>query len=118
MDSGIFSFCQIASFNKIAVDAKRIIHEFSDGDIDLDETSLLQAIRSNGFHAKAVDLNLHQIDSRVLPIILQSNDGEYFVLAGIRNDEFLTIRSKDMKIIAMSKSEIEVFYSNRAILIT
>lgn len=118
MNSGVFSLCQIASFNKIAVDAKQIMHEFGHDDGSMDETHLLRAIRATGFKAKAVNLKLHQIDPRILPIILQDNDGEYLVLAGIREEKFLIVRSGDDGIVSMSRSEVEKIYANKAILIT
>ena len=47
MNSGIFCFCQVANFNKVAIDPKQIQHEYGDSDGSISETGLLRAIKSN-----------------------------------------------------------------------
>ncbi|MED7819220.1 MULTISPECIES: hypothetical protein [unclassified Francisella] len=49
MNSAIFSFCQIATFNRVAIDAKQIQHEYGDTDGRISEVNLLRAIKANNF---------------------------------------------------------------------
>ncbi|WP_150466540.1 type I secretion system permease/ATPase [Francisella sp. SYW-9] len=118
MNTGVFSFCQIAAFNRIAIDAKQIQHEYGDTDGSISEVNLLRAIKANNFKAKAVKLKSKDINPRVLPIILQDNNGEYFILAGIQNNEYLVLQQGSKELLKLSESDLAGVYNSRAILIT
>ena len=118
MHSGIGAFCQIAAFNKIAVDPKQIQHEYAESDGNITETNLLRAIKSQNFKAKLVNLKSKFFNPQTFPLILKDNDGEYFILIAIKNAKFLTIQAGKNKIIALDRENFEKIYSNKAILIT
>ncbi|BCD90098.1 hypothetical protein fh0823_02370 [Francisella halioticida] len=118
MNSKVFSFCQIAAFNRVAIDAKQIQHEYGDTDGSISEVNLLRAIKANNFKAKAVTLKPQNINPRVLSIILQDNNGDNFVLAGIQDNEYLVIQQGSKELLALSESDLAEIYNNRAILIT
>ena len=118
MNTGVFAFCQIAAFNRIAIDTKQIQYEYGDTDGSISEVNLLRAIKANNFKAKAVKLKPEDINPRVLPIILQDNNGEYFILAGIQNNEYLVLQQGSKELLKLSESDLAGVYNNRAILIT
>lgn len=119
MNSGIFCFCQVADFNKVAVDPKQIQHEYGDHDGSISETALLRAMKGNDFKAKVISkLKLDNINPRVLPAILQDNEGEYFILVAIKNENFIIIKPGATAVESFSAQDLNESYSGRAILIT
>jgi subfamily B ATP-binding cassette protein HlyB/CyaB len=66
VNSGIFCFAQVANFNKVAIDAKQIQHEYGDEDGSIKEVNLLRAIADNNFKAKAVNLKSQNISPGTL----------------------------------------------------
>lgn len=118
MNSLIFCFCQIANFNKIAIDPKQIQHEYGEPDGSISEVNLLRAVKVNNFKAKLINLKPKNINSRTLPAILQDKAGEYFILAAIQNDKYLVIRQGISELIRLSEDELADVYNNTAILIS
>lgn len=118
MNSGVFSFCQIANFNKVAIDPKQIQHEYGDHDGGISEMGLLRAMKGNNFKAKVVDLKLENINPRTLPAILKDKSGEYFILTAIKNDKYMIVRQGVNQIISLSQEELYEVYSQKAILVT
>jgi subfamily B ATP-binding cassette protein HlyB/CyaB len=118
MNSAIFSFYQIARFNKIAIDPKQLAHEYADSDGNLSEISFLRAIKSNRFKAKSTSISIDNLDSRTFPIILKDNEGEYFVLAGINQDKYFVVVQGQDDVQSLSKEELAQIYSGKAILVT
>lgn len=118
MHSGIYSFCQIANFNKIAVDPKQIIHEYADPDGNISQTNLLRAIKAQGFRAKAVYLKTEHFNPRTFPIILQDKQDEYFILAAINKGQYLVLRQGEQSVKPLTQEEFGELYSDKAILVT
>nr|WP_325156001.1 type I secretion system permease/ATPase [Allofrancisella guangzhouensis] len=118
MISAIFCFGQIASFNNIAIDEKQIFHEYGDSNGNLTQTNFLRAIRSYGFKAKLSKIKTESINPCSLPMILKNKDGEYFILAGVNNDQYITLVAKNNGVKTFTKDQFEEFYSGLAIFIT
>jgi subfamily B ATP-binding cassette protein HlyB/CyaB len=118
MNSGVFAFCQIANFNKIAIDTKQLSHEYGDSDGNISKVNLLRAMKNYGFKAKSVNLKLENINPIVLPAILQDNAGEYFILVGIKNGDYLVFKQGDSDVLKLTANELQDSYSGSAILIT
>lgn len=81
MDSGFQSLTIIAQIHQVAVDVNQLVHQFGcDGESSSIDTLLLAA-NATGFKAKLVKLSDKTIKNAVLPAIVCSGDGSYFVLA-------------------------------------
>ncbi|WP_150463557.1 type I secretion system permease/ATPase [Francisella sp. XLW-1] len=118
MHSGIYSFCQIANFNKIAVDPKQIIHEYADPDGNISQVNLLRAIKAQGFRAKATDLKAEYFNPRTFPIILQDKSDNYFILAAINKGQYLVLMQGQQNVKPLTYEEFAEVYSGKAILVT
>jgi subfamily B ATP-binding cassette protein HlyB/CyaB len=81
MDSGLLSLAMIAQLHQVAVDPGQLQHQFAHEGEACSIDELLRAARRLGFKAKSVTLAEDDIESKILPILASSNDGEYFILA-------------------------------------
>lgn len=81
MDSGFKSLTIIAQIHQVAVDVGQLAHQFGCHGEPTSVDTLLLAAKATGFKAKLVKLSDKTIKNSVLPAIVCSGDGSYFVLA-------------------------------------
>lgn len=87
MDSGLQSLALLAALHQKALSTARLEHQFGGGAATLSPADILRAAKSVGFKARSVVLEQKQINPRTLPALAQTHEGEFFVLAHIRETE-------------------------------
>ncbi len=87
MDSGLLSLAMIAQLHQLAVDPGQLQHQFGHEGEACSIDELLRAARRLGFKAKSVALVEGDIESKILPLLASSKEGEYFILARSATDD-------------------------------
>ncbi|MDO6592257.1 cysteine peptidase family C39 domain-containing protein [Neptuniibacter sp. 1_MG-2023] len=81
IDSGLQSLIAISRFHQLPAEAPQIQHQFGVPGEAFGTTEILRAAKSLGFKTRLSSLTFSKLNNAVLPAILVSNAGEYFVLA-------------------------------------
>jgi subfamily B ATP-binding cassette protein HlyB/CyaB len=126
MDSGITCLCIVAKLNNIALDETYIAQQFGQAGHLLTSTDLIRAAKSANFKARRaqfiIEPQKHLFTSRVLPLIAETKDGQYIVVAKMseQNDEtrFLIHDPIQQKACNVSQSELYEKISGAVILLT
>jgi len=87
---GVLSLVMVARFHQVAADPQQIVHQFSSHDRLFDAGDLVRAARHLKLKARAVSFsldNMERLSRLTLPAIAQDQDGQYFVLARLIENE-------------------------------
>ena len=121
MDSGFQSLTIIAQIHQVAVDVAQLEHQFGSHEPASTDTLLLAA-KATGFKAKLVRLSDKTIQNSVLPAIVCSADGRYFVLARTSEEngqvKCLVQKSGSKKPDVLSFEELKNQSNNQLILLS
>lgn len=92
--SAIKCLSLIARFHQIPAEPDALIREFQHEDDSSDKISftdinLVRAAKSLGFKAKFIQDTPEHLSEHVLPAIARHQDGHFFIIAKVANDEVL-----------------------------
>ncbi len=88
-NSGIQCLSLIARFHQIPADPSALIREFQHNDESLADINLIRAAKSLGFKAKLIQDKADKLSAHTLPAIARHQEGHFFVIAKINNNEVL-----------------------------
>jgi len=93
-NSGIQCLSLIARFHQIPAEPSALIREFQHNDLTSNEETLadinlIRAAKSLGFKAKFIQDKADKLSAHTLPAIARHQDGHFFIIAKISNDEVL-----------------------------
>ncbi len=93
-NSGIQCLSLIARFHQIPAEPSALIREFQHNDLTSNEEALadinlIRAAKSLGFKAKFIQDKADKLSAHTLPAIARHQDGHFFIIAKISNDEVL-----------------------------
>ncbi|MFT5083984.1 MAG: subfamily B ATP-binding cassette protein HlyB/CyaB [Lentisphaeria bacterium] len=94
IDTGAVCLCLIAQIHQIALDPAQIKHQYGEPGQLLGERDLLRAAKAIGYKSRKSSLKTAQLAEVSLPLIAESCDGNYFVIAKVakRTDEVESVR--------------------------
>ncbi|MFT6202018.1 MAG: subfamily B ATP-binding cassette protein HlyB/CyaB [Candidatus Endobugula sp.] len=87
MDTGLHSLVAIARFYQLPAEPDQLAHEFGRPGQPFSNTELLQAAKALTLKAKTLALNINTLNANVLPAVAQRNDGSYFIIARLSENE-------------------------------
>jgi subfamily B ATP-binding cassette protein HlyB/CyaB len=79
----------IARFHQIPAEPSALIREFQHDDESLADINLIRAAKSLGFKAKFIQDTPEHLSEHLLPAIARHNDGHFFIIAKVANNEVL-----------------------------
>jgi ATP-binding cassette subfamily B protein len=87
--SALFALCSIAKHHNVAMDPRRVMHEYAIGEEEIKESLLLEIADRYGFKTKRVRLPWPKLTGagRAFPLIGTKKNGKYIVLCGFRTHE-------------------------------
>ena len=85
--SGLYCLVMMMQYFQQPVDISALQHEFSDDDFDI--ITLIRAARKLNLKARKVIVKPKRLHKYNFPFIACNNDGEFFILAGIRDNQAL-----------------------------
>ncbi len=83
MDSGLCALALVAQLHQIATDIGQLQHQFGQHDQYCSIQDLLRAAKTLGFRARHSRATVSQLKNPSLPAILETRDGQFFVLARV-----------------------------------
>ncbi|MFT5706466.1 MAG: subfamily B ATP-binding cassette protein HlyB/CyaB [Oceanospirillaceae bacterium] len=88
-NSGIQCLSLIARFHQIPAEPSALLREFQHNDESLADINLIRAAKSLGFKAKFIVDEADKLSAHTLPAIARHQDGHFFIIAKVSNDEVL-----------------------------
>ncbi len=93
-NSGIQCLSLIARFHQIPAEPSALIREFQHNNLTSNEETLadinlIRAAKSLGFKAKFIQDKADKLSAHTLPAIARHQDGHFFIIAKVSNDEVL-----------------------------
>jgi subfamily B ATP-binding cassette protein HlyB/CyaB len=117
-DSGLMSLITVAHLHQVAADAEQLRHQFGTSGETLHESTLLRAAQWLGLKARWFQSDLKRLRATALPAIARMNNGEYLIVAGLRDDLLLLKRADSQ---TPQTENLDVFnaqWSGRLLLLT
>ncbi len=87
--TGIFTLCSIGRHHNVAMDMRRIMHEYAVADEELPENRLFQIAEDYEFKVRKVKLKWDKLPQagQVFPALVRKKNGKYIALCGFRETE-------------------------------
>jgi subfamily B ATP-binding cassette protein HlyB/CyaB len=85
-DTGLACLVACAKFHLVAANYAQLAHHFSVSKRALDESGLVRVARHLKLKARALKVSTEKLSGVAFPAILKSSTGDFFVLAGCRQD--------------------------------
>lgn len=95
-DNAILCLSLIGKFHRKSININDIRHEFvisADSDDEFSDIQILRAARSVGYKAKFKVVKLENINEDLLPVMAETQDGQFFVIAKITSEGVLVQHS-------------------------
>ncbi|MGE5417328.1 MAG: type I secretion system permease/ATPase [Acidobacteriota bacterium] len=89
LDSGIICLVMIANMNGIAADPEQIRHSYAIGSEGMQTLDMLRAAKGLGFKARSAKISYDRLYKLRLPVVAETNDGKFVILAKIEDDKIL-----------------------------
>ena len=126
MDTGLHSLVAIARFHQIPAETEQLAHQFAESGKPFSDTQLLSAAKALTLRARYFSLEISKIKNDMLPAIVKSKDGSYFILARVKEPtdqslSSLTFLIHDLRESApriLSQGEFERLWLGELILLT
>lgn len=88
-DSGLSCLVLIARFFHLPADSAHLAHSHGKPGSPFSITEIIHAGRSLGLKVQATDSDWQRLHKTALPVMVQHNDGQFFILAGIKENRVL-----------------------------
>ena len=117
-DPGLDSLILIARLHGLPADSSQLRHQFGHADRPVATPDLLRAARSLGLKARAVSSGWERLSSTPLPAIARDRDGQFFLVAQIKDDKVLIQQPHEPQPVSLERSELESRWDGGLILLT
>jgi len=117
-DSGLSCLVVIASFYQLPTHAEHLSHSHGKSGAVFSSTEIIQAGRSLGLKVQATKSTWQRLQKTALPIIVQHKDGEFFVLAGIKENKVLIQNPLESAPQSLTQAQFLASWNGQAILFT
>lgn len=117
METGLVSIEVVSKLHSVGLDTNSIKRKyFLEGEFKPEE--ILRILKDNGFRARLKRLkNIEELQRYPFPSIVVSNDGEYHVLLGKKDDKILIFDCIEKKIKELTVQEFQSLWSGDAIVL-
>ena len=116
VNSGLACLSLLLGFHQIPSDVGQLHHAAGTSD-ELDSATLVRLARKLGARASQRKIPIDKLPSTPLPCIARGRDGEFFILAGIRDNQAL-IQPADGVPQTLSPNELGELWDGEVVLIT
>jgi len=117
-NSGIQCLSLIARFHQTPAEPSALLREFQHNDESLADINLIRAAKSLGFKAKFIQDKADKLSAHALPAIARHQDGHFFVIAKISNEEVLIHDLSNNKPTTHSFDELTSFWTGDLLLLS
>ena len=117
-DSALACLVMLARLHQVAAEPAQIRHEFGSADGPFDDTAVLRAARWLGLKARKIDSSPARLNATPLPAIARLTDGEYIILAGVRDGLVLIKRPGSQATETFERARFEDQWSGILLLMT
>ena len=117
-DSGLACLVILASLSGLPADPAQLRHLFGQSGRNFNNTDILRAANSLGLKAKEIKTQWARLAHTHLPAIAQYNDGQFFILARVRDDQALIQDPLLQRPARVSTEEFTRHWNGKLILIT
>ena len=121
MDTGLLSLVTIARFHQIPAEAEQLAHQFAEPGVSFTNTHILLAAKAINLKAKCLKVTPKSIKANMLPAIVKRQDGRYFILAKIdqqNSDRYLIHEPDQARPRSISHADLLELWSGEVILFT
>lgn len=115
-DSGLICLTLLLAFHQIPSAAEQLRHAIGHGD-RVDDSDLVGLAKRLGAKAKTARVDLDQLSDVPLPAIARTLNGEYFLVAALRDDEIL-IQRAGQGAERLNTAQLGEIWAGRMVLVT
>ncbi|WP_281561677.1 type I secretion system permease/ATPase [Thalassomonas sp. RHCl1] len=116
--SGIQCLALVARFQQLPAEPDALFREFQHDDESLTDINLVRAAKSLGFKAKFIQDSSEKLSAHLLPAIGRHQDGHFFIIAKVANDEVLIHDLEKNKPTTHSYEELASFWAGDLLLLS
>lgn len=117
-ESGIHCLSLIARFYQLPAEPEALIREFQHDDIQLTDINLIRAAKSLSFKAKFIHDTPAQLNQRLLPAIARHQDGHFFIIAKVSDNNVLIHDLKNNKPTTHTFDELSEIWTGDLLLLS
>lgn len=118
IDTGLVCLALIARFHQTPADPAQLAHQFGRHGDPFTDSELLRAAKSLKLKARAFKAKWDSLSKASLPAIARDNEGNYFILAKVSDEQVLLQRPGQPSATTLSKNDFLSLWSGQLILIT
>src|SRR3972149_5808346 len=117
-DSGLACLVMLARLSGLPADPAQLRHQFGQSGRDFTVTDILRAALSLGLKAKEIETERSRLAQTHLPAIARHNNGHFFILAKVTEDQALIQDPWRQRPAGVSAEELQKRWNGRLILLT
>lgn len=117
-DSGLACLVLLARLSGLPADPAQLRHQFGQSGRDFSVTDILRAAQSLGLKVKEIETQWSRLAQTHLPAIARHNDGHFFILAKVTEDQALIQDPWLQRPAGVSAEELQKHWNGRLILLT
>lgn len=118
IDAGLQCFATIARFHGISIDPEQIKHSLGLDHENMKELHILSAAKEVKLKAKAADVEFDRLKKMKLPVIVETKDEGFFILAKMEEDKLLVLYPQDPGPKIVTSEQFKEVWKGRIILFT
>lgn len=117
-DTGLSCLVIIARFFHLPADPEHLLHRHGKPGSLFSTTEIIHAGRSIGLKVQSSKSNWQRLQKSALPVMVQHNDGHFFILAGIKDDKVLIQNPQEKAPQSFSREQFLDNWNGQLILFT
>jgi len=117
-DSGLLCLVLMARFFQVPADSDYLSHQHGQSDLPFGITEIVHAGRALGLKVQTTQSNWQRLKKTALPAIVQHKNGQFFILAGIREDKVLIQNPQEAIPQSLTHTEFLSSWTGQVILFT
>ena len=119
LDTGLACLMTVANYHEINFKKSQIQHNFLYDGKNMSTLDILRVAKKNGLKSKFIrNVRLEKLYKLTLPVIVENIDGDFLVVAGIKDEKMLIFDPYDDVPKQISTDEFLSFWSGKVILFT
>jgi len=115
-DTGLQCAVLLARFLGVSADYDPLHHQFAHHNPDHPEIAVLLALRHLKLKARSRTSNWNKLQALQMPLIAQANDGSFFVLAALQDDEVMIQRPSESQPTLLDPAAFQALWNGRIVL--
>ncbi len=118
MDTGLLCLGMLSRFYGLPADPAQLRHQFGESGKLFTSSEILRAAKSLGIKAREIESEWSKLFKTQLPAIAIHEDGHFFVIAQIKEEQALIQDPIEQKPLTVNREQLEKQWSGKLILLT